>query len=83
MKTKNYSLRGGLIGVALAIIIWILPKIVCSDFYRFGPAYPTDQPICYVLVVNGRWREAAIAFVILGLVIGGFYGKNQRGKTTN
>ena len=83
MKTKNYLLRGGLIGVALAIITWILTQFICSDFYRVGPAYPTDQPICYALVVNGRWIETAIILVILCLVFGWFYGRKQRSMITN
>jgi hypothetical protein len=83
MKTKNYWLRGGFIGIVLAVITWILPQFTCSDFYRIGPDYPADQPICYALVVNGRWIEIAIILVILGLLIGWVYGRRQRGMTTN
>ena len=82
MKTKNYLLRGGLIGIILAIITWILPQFACSDFFRIGPAYPTDQPICYALIVNGRWIEIAIGLVIICLLIGWVYGRKQRGMTT-
>ena len=83
MKTKNYTLRGAIIGIVLAIVTWVLPQFVCSDFYRIGPDYPTDQPICYALVVNGRWIEIAIGLVILGLLIGWAYGRKRHGTTMN
>ncbi|MDO8579372.1 MAG: hypothetical protein Q7R72_00680 [bacterium] len=76
MKIKRYWLRGGLIGlISTVIITWIIPQFVCSDFYRIGPAYPTDQPICYSLIVNGRWIEIAIGAIVLGLLIGWVYGR--------
>ena len=69
-----------MIGLVLAIVTWIFPQFTCSDFYRIGPAYPTDQPICYALVVNGRWIEIAIILVIFSLLIGWVYGRKQRGS---
>jgi len=80
---KRYWLRGGVAGLILGIFVWILPQIFCSDFYRIGPAYPTDQPICYSLVVNQQWVEIAIVLLILGVLIGWIYGKARNRSVNN
>jgi len=70
--------KRGIVGAIAGIIVGISTPIACSDFYRTGPAYPTDQPVCYWLVVNGRWQETGIVLLILGILIGWLYGKIRK-----
>ncbi len=77
MGWKNWPfwLKGGIYGIVLGIFVALIVPIGCSDFYRIGPVYPSDQPLCYWFVVNGRWRETSIVIFILGLLMGWIYGK--------
>ena len=75
-KNWPYWVRGGIIGIILSILLaFLIVPYTCSDFYRLGPAYPTDQPICYWLVVNGGWMWISILIFVLVLIIGLIYGK--------
>ena len=76
-KDWPYWVRGGIIGLILDILVWLLVPSACSDFYRIGPAYPTNQPFCYWLVVNGKWVEASIIIFILGVLLGWIYSKTK------
>ena len=77
---KRYWLRGGIAGLVASIVIYLIVPAACSDFYRIGPIYPTDQPICYALVVNGRWFEILIIVLAFGLFVGWLYGKIKNRK---
>ncbi|MCR4334237.1 MAG: hypothetical protein NUV47_00705 [Patescibacteria group bacterium] len=80
---KRYWLRGGIVGLIASIFVVLVTSSICSDFYRIGPAYPTDQPVCYSLIVNGIWQEIAILVFLLGLVIGWIYGKDKNRNIPN
>jgi len=85
MKQKRYWLRGGIFGLMLVILALVFPPIFCPDFYKIGPSYPTDQPICYSLIVgldNARQIEIRILIIALGVLAGWFYGKIKNKKAS-
>ena len=73
-------------------VIYLISVIVCADFHRFGPAYPTNQPFCSFLVSVGShrpfpqvifdWIPASLFFVFVGAILGWFYGKIRNRKLT-
>lgn len=67
-------IKGLVIGVVIDVILFLIQNNVCSDFYRIGPAYPTNQPICYFLTVNGGWIYVGIIVLILSILL---YGRKS------
>jgi len=79
-------LKGGLWGILLGIIIliisYVLPLLICPDFFRAGPAYPTDQPFCSFLINNPVRSHSPfpkilliwIPCIIIPALIGSFIG---------
>lgn len=77
-KNLSYWLKGGIIALIIDIFLSIVITSSCSDFYRIGPDYPTNQPLCYYLIVNEKILELSIIILILGILIGWLYGRNKK-----
>jgi hypothetical protein len=62
----------GFVIIILLILGFALPSLICPDFFRMGPAYPTDQPFCSWLIRNPlhTWIPWLIVTAIIGLIIG-------------
>ena len=65
---KNW-IKGLIVGIILWVLLYLSLSFVCPDFFYVGPLYPTDQPICHFLIVNGGWMYGFI-LVITGTLIG-------------
>ena len=75
MKTKNYLLRGGIIGLVLAPVIFYF--IVELTAHPSG--YVTSLPFKYMwLPLLITYGGAAIVGLVLGIIIGAIYKKSQR-----
>jgi len=72
-KDWSYWLRGGVIGLIIGIILliigYILPLLICPDFFRVGPVYPTNQPICFSLISNPLRTHAPFPTILLPWII--------------
>lgn len=62
-------IKGALIGTFLWVLLYFSLSFICSNFYRIGPAYPTNQPVCYFLVVQSEWIYGFV-LVIIGSITG-------------
>lgn len=67
--------KGALIGFVIGVLLYFSLSFICSDFYRIGPMYPTDQPICHFLVVQNGWIYGIVMMILLGALIGFVIGK--------
>jgi hypothetical protein len=43
---------GMTVGVLAIVLSYVLPVVLCPDFFRTGPAYPIDQPFRALLIMN-------------------------------
>ncbi len=92
MKTCTKGIMWGLaLGASIIVLSYPLAGLLCSDFNRVGPAYPTDQPL-RALVWNNPLRSHApfprilfpwvvwlVVTGVLGWTIGTFKGRTHRG----
>ncbi len=91
VSQKRYWLRGGVTGLILSLpVVYLSPTLLCPDFYRIGPANPTNQPFCSFLLGLGShhpfpwvvfdWFPIFFLFAIVGIILGWFYGKIKNRK---
>jgi hypothetical protein len=90
MKSGTKGIIWGLtVGVVAIVLSYLLPPLLCPDFFRVGPPHPTDQPLRALLVMNPLrshhpfpgilfpWVVCLIITGVMGWVIGWLKGRSE------
>lgn len=69
MRWKGLIIRG-IIGIILVVLFTLVLPYICADFFKIGPDYPSNQPVCKFFLGAIVWISVII--FILSLLTGWF-----------